>query len=53
MLKTANLFEKKPNKVFDHHKDTILLQKTNSIMIKKVFKETLGNFGNLFLEQEP
>ena len=33
MLETAHLFEKEPNKVYDHQEDYV---KTNSLMIKKV-----------------
>ena len=32
MLETAHLFEKEPNKVYDHHEDYV---KTNSLMIKR------------------
>ena len=52
MLETANLFENKPNEVYDHHEDTKLFQ-DKFYNDKKVFKETLENLGNPFLEQEP
>ena len=52
MLETADLFENKPNKVYDHHEGTKLFQ-DKFHNDKKVFKETLENLGNPFLEQEP
>ena len=52
MLETASLFENKPNEIYDHHDDTKLFQ-DKFHNDKKVFKETLENFGNPFLEKEP
>ena len=52
MLETAHLFETKPNKVYEHREDTKLFQ-DKFLNDKKVFKETLENLGNPFLEQEP
>ena len=52
ILETFDLFEKKPKEVYDYHEDTKLFQDKfhNN---KKIFKETLENLGNPFLEQEP
>ena len=52
MLETVNLFENKPNEVYGHHEDTQLFQ-DKFHNDEKVFKETLENLGNPFLEQEP
>ena len=52
MLETAHLFENKPIEVYDHYEDTKLFQDKFD-NDKKVFKETLENLGNPFLEQEP
>ena len=52
MLETAHLFENKPKEVYDHYEHTKLFQ-AKFHNDKKVFKETLENLANLFLEQEP
>ena len=52
MLEVAHLFENKPKEVYDHCEDTKLF-KDKYDDDKKVFKETLENLGNPFLEQEP
>ena len=53
MLKTAHLFESKPDKEYDHHKDIKLFQdKLPNKKVKRYFKETLENLENPFLEQE-
>ena len=51
MLETTHLFGNKPNKVYDEHEHTkLFLGKIHND--KKVFKETLENLENPFLEQE-
>ena len=53
MLKTAHLFESKPDEEYDHHKDMKLFQdKLSNKKVKRYFKETLENLENPFLEQE-
>ena len=44
--------KKKPKEVYDYHEDTKLFQ-DKFHNDKKIFKETLENLGNPFLEQEP
>ena len=51
MLETTHLFGNKPNKVYDQHEDTkLFLDKIHND--KKVFKETLENLENPFLDQK-